>query len=67
MHFLEMICADIVFKFCSYAHAHINRGRGTMTFKGESKGPNATMPPKRPMPPKQNGTKSTSGPEEFEN
>ena len=37
MHFLEIICADVVFKFCEYIHIRINRGRGAMTFKGGSK------------------------------
>ena len=37
MHFLEIICADIVFKFCRYTLIRFNRGRGVMTFRGESK------------------------------
>ena len=47
MHFLE-ICTEIVFKFCSYTHIRINRGRGARTLKGISKGSNTAMPLKRP-------------------
>ena len=28
MHFLGIIYADVVFRFCSYTHIRINRGRG---------------------------------------
>ena len=50
MHFLEIICADIVFKFLGI-HIHVStEGRGVMTFKGESKGAKRghAPPPKRP-------------------
>ena len=46
MHFLEIFCADIVFKFCSYAHIRITRGWGAMTFKGGSKGAKRGQVPK---------------------
>ena len=48
MHFFGIICADIVFKFCMYAHKRINRERGAMTFKGGSKGAKHGHGPKRP-------------------
>ena len=38
MHLLEIICADIIFKLCRYAHIRIKRGWGAMTVKGGSLG-----------------------------
>ena len=54
-HFLEIIWADIVFKFCRYTHLRINRGRGAITFKGGSKRAKWCHALKAP----ENGTKST--------
>ena len=48
MFFLEIISADIVFKFCRYTHIRINRWRGTITFKCESKGAKCSHAPTRP-------------------
>ena len=53
MHFLEIISADIVFKFCRYTHVSINRGWGLRSHhlqrctQGDQ---NAAipLPPKRP-------------------
>ena len=54
MHFLEIICTDIVFKFCRYTHVRINRGRGAITFRVGSKAVKGGHAPKAP----ENGTKS---------
>ena len=44
MYFFEKkICADVVFKFCRYAQARINRGR-VCANHCESKGPNVAKP-----------------------
>ena len=53
MHFLEIISADIVFKFCRYTHASINRGWGLRShhLQRRTQGDqNAAIPPppKRP-------------------
>ena len=48
MHFLAIICADIIFKCCRYTHMRINRGRGEMAFKGGSKRTKRDHAPKRP-------------------
>ena len=56
IHFLEIICADIVFKF--YRHTHMRVGRKAMTSKGGSKGAkrsHVATPSNAP----ENGTKST--------
>ena len=48
MHFLEITCAYIVFKFCRYTHKRINWERGAMTFKGGPKGTKQGHAPKAP-------------------
>ena len=48
IHFLEIICEDIVFKLRRYTHIRINRGRGAITFRGGSKGAKSGHAPKTP-------------------
>ena len=56
MHFLEIISADIVFKFCRHTHIRINRGGdwewGAVAFKGASKeAKRSHTPPPSPKAP----------------
>ena len=44
MPFLEIICADIAFKFCRHTHIHVTGGGEPWTSKVDPRGPNVATP-----------------------